>query len=126
MKQADALSPAQFQALVGAYDNVVLHLGAHSHVHRLTKIAPPGGHAYWELQTASLADFPHEMRLLELWDEDDGYLSIRGIAVDYVTKDDPVAEEGRTRGVVDFTSGWGKDGRGDPSARNVALWLKKP
>lgn len=125
-KQADALTTAQFQALVGGYPNVLVHLAGHSHVHRVLAAKPPGGNAYWELQTASLADFPHQMRVVEVWDQDDGYVSIRGVALDYSTGSDPVAADGRSRGVADFTSGWGKDGRGALGDRNVELWVKKP
>jgi hypothetical protein len=66
------------------------------------------------------------MRVIEIYDQDNGYLSIRGIALDYSTEGDPIAEEGRLRGVVDFTSGWVPDGRGEQAARNVELWIKKP
>jgi hypothetical protein len=35
-----------------------------------------------------------------------------------------LAEEGRTRGVMDFTAAWSYDGRGDDaSQRNVELWI---
>jgi 3',5'-cyclic AMP phosphodiesterase CpdA len=125
-EQADALTPEAFQDLLGQYDNILMHLAGHTHVHEVRKIEPPGGHAYWELKTAALADFPHQMRVIEIYDQDNGYLSIRGIALDYSTEGDPIAEEGRLRGVVDFTSGWVPDGRGEQAARNVELWIKKP
>jgi len=98
----------------------------HTHVHRVTKTAPPGGHAYWELETSALADFPHQMRVIEVWDEDNGYLTIRGTALDYQVEGDPIAADGRSRSVVDLTSGWINDGSGAPDQRNVALWIKKP
>jgi 3',5'-cyclic AMP phosphodiesterase CpdA len=125
-KQADALTVEAWQAFVGGYDNVLMHLAGHTHLHRVTKTAPVGGHAYWELETSALADFPHQMRMIEIWDEDDGYLTIRGTALDYQVDGDPVAADGRKRSVVDYTSGWVGDGTGAVGDRNVALWIKKP
>lgn len=124
--QPDALTVEAWQSFIGGYDNVLLHLAGHTHVHRVTKTAPPGGHAYWELETSALADFPHQMRMIEVWDEDNGYLTIRGTALDYQVEGDPVAADGRSRSVVDFTSGWISDGSGELAQRNVALWIKKP
>jgi calcineurin-like phosphoesterase family protein len=125
-KQADALTVEAWQSFIGGYDNVLLHLAGHTHLHRVTKTAPVGGHAYWELETSALADFPHQMRVIEVWDEDNGYLTIRGTALDYQIEGDPIAADGRSRSVVDFTSGWVGDGSGTLDGRNVALWIKKP
>jgi Calcineurin-like phosphoesterase len=124
--QPDALSVSTWTSLVGSYDNVLLHLAGHSHVHRAARVEPEGGRPYWELQTSALSDYPNQVRVIEVWDEDNGFLTIRGIALDYVTDGDPIAEEGRRRGIVDLTSGYGRDGRGEPSDRNVELWIRKP
>ncbi|MGK3992587.1 metallophosphoesterase [Sorangium sp. So ce1024] len=121
-----ALTPEAWQALVGGYDNVLLHLAGHTHVHRVTRVTPDGGHAYWELETSALSDYPHQVRVIEIWDEDNGTLAIRGVALDYAVDDDPVAAEGRRRAIVDVTSGFGKDGSGDPSWRNVELSIERP
>lgn len=121
-----ALSAEAWQAFVGGYDNVLLHLAGHTHVHRVSRAEPVGGHAYWEMETSALADFPHQLRVIEIWDEDNGFVAIRGIALDYVVDGDPVAEDGRRRAVVDFTSGFGSDGRGEPAWRNVELWIARP
>lgn len=125
-KQADALTVAAWQSLVGSYDNVILHLAGHTHTHRVTRTAPPGGHAYWELETSALADYPHQMRVMEVWDEDNGFLAIRGLALDYVVEGDPIAEDGRRRSIVDYTSGFARGGSGELAAHNVELWIKRP
>ncbi|WP_129349908.1 metallophosphoesterase [Sorangium cellulosum] len=124
--QPGALSAEAWRALVGEYDNVLLHLAGHTHEHRVTRAEPPGGHAYWELETSALADYPSQLRVLEIWDEDNGFVAIRGVALDYAVDGDPVAEEGRRRAIVDFTSGFGSDGSGDPAWRNVELWIERP
>lgn len=125
-KQPDAVMPDAWRALVGGYDNVLMHLAGHTHVHRVTVAAPATGTPYFELETSALADWPHQMRFIEIWDEDDGWISIRAIGLDYSVEGDPVAAEGRSLGVLDVTSGWGVDGSGDPEQRNVALWVQKP
>ena len=64
---------------------------------------------------------------MEIWDQDNGGLTIRSIAFDFAADDDPIAATGRTLGVMDFTSRWGRDGRG-PNAndRNVELFIATP
>jgi len=123
----DALLAAQWTEYLGGYDNVIMHLAGHTHRLMADAITPPGGHAYWEVVTPSLNDFPAQMRVIEIWDQDNGSLTIRARAFDMVTEGDPIAEEGRTMGVADFTTGWEGDGRGTgPDQRNVELWLPAP
>ena len=121
--QADAITPAEFQALLGEYDNVIAHLCGHSHVHRVTAIEPLGGNAYWEVITSAIADHPHQMRVLEIRDEDNGFLSLTSVALDLAFDDDDLAAEGRLRGITDLTSGWQPTGEGVPEDRNVRLWI---
>ncbi len=66
------------------------------------------------------------MRLVEIRDEDNGFLSITGIAVDYRTDGDPLAEQGRARAVTDYTSAWHGTGKGEPEDRNIRLWVPLP
>ena len=122
--QADAITPQEFRNLVGSYDNVLMHLAGHTHVHRVKKAVPSAGTTYWEVETSALADWPHQLRLFEVYDQGDGVVSIRGVPFDFAVDDDPVAEDGRVRGVVDLTSGWGGDGSGAPEERAVELWVK--
>ena len=112
---------------VGEYDNVIAHLCGHSHVHRVTPIEPMGGHPYWEIITSAIADHPHQMRIFEVRDEDNGYYSLSSIALDVaMPDDDPIAQEGRLRGITDNTSGWQPTGEGVPEDRNVRLFFQLP
>ncbi|WAS98067.1 metallophosphoesterase [Nannocystis punicea] len=126
-KYDDALTPVQWQEFLGGYDNVIMHLAAHTHRLMVEPLLPAGGHPYWEMVTPSLNDFPSQMRVIEVWDQDNGALSIKARAFDMITDDDPLAELGRTLAVADFTSGWENDGRGTgPDQRNVELWIDAP
>lgn len=124
---ADAVLSAQWVEYLGTHPHVLLHLGAHTHRMAVQARAPMGGHAYWEVVSPALADFPHQLRLVEVWDQDNGFLTIKTIAFDFAAEDDPLAEEGRRRGVMDFTAAWSYDGRGeDALQRNVELWIPRP
>jgi 3',5'-cyclic AMP phosphodiesterase CpdA len=124
--QPDAVPVPEWLSLVGSYDNVLMHIAGHVHRHIVIPIKPEGGHAYWELHTAAIADYPHQMRVVEVWDQDNGYLMIRGLVLDFQTEGDALAAEGRRLGVTDYTSGWTSDGRGGAVDRNVDLWVKRP
>jgi len=124
---ADAVLSPEWVDYLGSHPHVILQLGAHTHRMAVQPRTPMGGHAYWEVVSPALADFPHQMRLVEVWDQDNGFLTIRTVALDFATEGDPLAEEGRTRGVMDFTAAWSYDGRGDDaSQRNVELWIPMP
>jgi 3',5'-cyclic AMP phosphodiesterase CpdA len=126
-QQADALTTEEWQGLLGEYDNVIAHLCGHSHVHRVTAIEPIGGHAYWEILTSAIADHPHQMRIFEIRDEDNGFLSLQSIALDVaLPDDDPLAQQAWQRGITDNTSGWEHTGEGLPEDRNVRIWVPNP
>lgn len=127
-KEADALLPEAWASFVGTYPNVLFSMVGHSHENRVRAIKPAAqGHAWWEIMTAAIADFPHQFRVVEIFDQDNGWLMLRASAVNFSVDGDPVANEGRRRGVVDATSGWLPDlGTGKPEDRNVELWIKKP
>ena len=123
----DALLPDAWSAFIGSYPNVVFSMVGHSHEHRVRPLTPTGGHAWWEVMTSAIADFPHQFRVVEIFDQDNGWIMMRATVVDFSVEDDAVANEGRRRGVVDLTSGWlQNNGTGKLDDRNVELWIKKP
>lgn len=127
-KEPDALLPDAWATFIGSYSNVLFSMVGHSHENRVRAIKPAGtGHPWWEIMTAAIADFPHQFRIVEIFDQDNGWLMLRASAVNFSVEGDPVANEGRRRGVVDSTSGWLPDeGTGKPDDRNVELWIAKP
>jgi hypothetical protein len=124
--QADAMAPADFLALLGGYPNIVLGVTGHTHENLVSWLATSTGAGFWEFQTSSLVEFPNQMRLVEIADEDNGLLSFTLVGVDFATDDDPVAEEARHLSVLDHTSGWGGGAVGTTEDRNVILYAKKP
>lgn len=124
-EQEGALSEDAWRELVGSYPNVVAHLTGHSHIHRVHVRQAGTGVPYWEVITPALGDYPHQMRVIELWDHG-SFVSLRLVSLDYATEGDPVAAEGRRLGVLDYTSGWWEESRGEAEDRNVELWVPKP
>lgn len=124
--QEGALEPADWRAFLADYPNVIAHLAGHSHEHRVEYFEPAGSRGYWEIVTSGLIDWPHQMRMLEVADEDNGWLTIRSIAFDYQTEGDGLAAEAKALGILDFTSGWTDGSAGDPTDRNVELWIERP
>jgi len=126
-QQPDAVTQAAWVDFVGGYPNVIFSMVGHSHENRVKWVTPTTGHAFWEVMTSALADFPHQIRIVELWDQDNGWLMLRTTNVDFSAMGDAVAEEGRTLGTMDYVAGWAaKNGPGTPEDRNVELWIEKP
>ncbi len=124
--QEGAMLPQDFRAFLAGYDHVLFSLVGHAHAHDARPIEA-GSHAYWEVQTASIADFPHQLRMVELWDGDNGHFMLRATAIDVDTSDDALAEQGRVLGIVDYTTGWAVLGPPPPAGRtNVELWIRAP
>lgn len=66
--------------LLMRYPQVVAYLCGHGHRHQIT----PHG-SFWEIQTGSVFDPPHQSRLIELFDNDDGTLSLLCTIIDPFT-----------------------------------------
>jgi hypothetical protein len=126
-QQPDALTEDAWLAFVGAYPNLIFSFVGHSHENRVRHLAPPSGRAFWEIMTSALADFPHQLRIIEIWDQDNGWLSLRATSVDFAVFGDPAAEEGRTLGTLEYVAGWTPAGApGTLDDRNVEVWIERP
>lgn len=104
--QPDAVTADAWRAFLGGYPRVVMQLSGHTHRFATQLAAPAGGHRYWETETSALSDWPSQLRLFEVWDEDNGQLKLRAIPLDYADEADSFAAEARRRSAADFTSGW--------------------
>lgn len=126
IKQSDALLEPAWLAVLGAYPNVMMSMTGHSHESRVRYLPTQGSNGYWEVQTPALADLPQQMRLIEVWDQDNGWLSVRSTLLDYSTSGDAVAAEGRRLATLDYVSGWWTGNLATAADRNAELWWKKP
>jgi len=126
-KEPDPILPDAWATFIGQYPNVLFSMVGHSHEHRVKPIVPATGHAWWEVMTAAIADYPHQFRIVEIFDQDNGWIMMRTAGVDFSVEGDPVANDGRRRGVIDVVTGWNpSDGTNTPADRNVEIWIKKP
>ncbi|MBI1944457.1 MAG: glycosyltransferase [Deltaproteobacteria bacterium] len=123
--EPDALTPDTWRELLAAYPNVLFSLVAHSHRNRV-RVQQTPGHAFFEVMTSALADWPHQLRLIELYDDDNGTLRLEASPVDFATDDDPPAALGRALGLIDRLTGWSSDGTGAAEDRAVTLVIAKP
>ncbi len=123
--QDDALTEAEFIELITSYPNIVVSLVAHSHQHRVRELVGPNGARLFEVTTAALADFPHQSRLVEIYEEGVDWLRIRLTCIDADTSRSAVAAEGYALGVLDWVSGWADANLSEPEDRNVDLWIAR-
>jgi len=123
--QPDAVTTKDWEARLTANPRVILDVVGHAHDHRVRRIGTAAA-GYWEVQSDAIADYPHQLRVIEIWDEDNGWISIRSVVVDYATDEDGVAATARELGILDYTVGWSCCGPGTAADRNVVLWQKKP
>ena len=126
--------------LLHQYPHVIAWVAGHSHEHRVQAYpAPGGGSGFWVVRTAAEADWPQQARLLELFDNEDGTLSLFGTAIDHASNatapatgtnattldENDLASIGRTIGFNDPQYG-APEGENAPSDRNVELLIKDP
>lgn len=128
------------------YPAAIAWVAGHSHVNDVTPYRSADGKSgFWSVRTAALADWPKQNRLLELYDNRDGNLSLFGTVIDHAAPSgvpspgtsasgldaDQLAAIGRTVGYNDSQNG-GRGcgtnpcGEGGVDDRNVELLIKDP
>jgi hypothetical protein len=87
---------AALLAVLHAYPNLIMWISGHRHVNVVTPQADPGGDPtrnFWEVETASLRDFPQQFRTFAIDSNTDGTISITVTNVDpAVTPGSPAAK----------------------------------
>lgn len=72
--------------LLHAHPNVVAWVAGHSHQNTVDAYPNPSGTGgFWSIRVAAEADWPQQGRLLEIFDNDDGTLSIFGTIIDHAS-----------------------------------------
>jgi metallophosphoesterase (TIGR03767 family) len=132
-------------ALLHRFPHVIAWVAGHSHVNEVTAYPGTDGHGFWSVKVAAEADWPQQSRLLQLFDNRDGTLSLFGTIVDQageVTAPAPGADAasltpadlasiGRTLSYNDGQTG-GRECEPDPCGegaaedRNVELLIADP
>jgi metallophosphoesterase (TIGR03767 family) len=126
------------EALLAGYPHVIAWVAGHSHVNSI-EAYPNGPGGFWSIRVAAEADWPQQSRLLELFDNKDGTLSIFGTIIDHASSatapaagtdaagmtEADLASVGRTLSANDPQGGIGT-GEGDPDDRNVELLIADP
>ncbi|MGB0121119.1 MAG: CARDB domain-containing protein [Solirubrobacterales bacterium] len=134
-------------ALMHKYPAAVAWVAGHSHENKIEAFKDPAGNGgFWSIRTSALVDWPKQNRLIEIFDNEDGNLSIFGTLIDHAapvpapapgtnasTFDaQTLASVGRTIGYNDNQNGGESCGSIDPCGagtvadRNVELLIKDP
>ncbi len=136
---------ADLVELLHRYPHAIAWVAGHSHVNDVTPYPDGKGHGFWSVRVAAEADWPQQARLLQLFDNRDGTLSLFGTIVDHAsaaTAPTPgtsaaamtpadLASIGRTLSYNDTQTG-GRActpepcGEGGPDDRNVELLIADP
>jgi metallophosphoesterase (TIGR03767 family) len=127
-------------ALLHEYPNAIAWVAGHSHDNVVDAFpAPSGAGGFWSIRVAAEADWPQQSRLLEVFDNHDGTLSIFGTILDHVGQSaapppgtaastmnlETLASAARTMSFNDLQSG-APLGEGQPKDRNVELLIPDP
>ena len=84
---------ADLTALLHDHPNVVAWVAGHSHQNTVDPYPNPSGTGgFWSIRVAAEADWPQQSRLLEIFDNEDGTLSIFGTILDHAS---PATAAGR-------------------------------
>jgi len=126
--------------LLHEFPNAIAWVAGHSHDNIVDAFPAPGGNGgFWSIRVAAEADWPQQSRLLEVFDNHDGTLSIFGTILDHVGQSaapapgtpassmdlNDLASLGRTMSMNDLQSG-APAGEGTPADRNVELLIDDP
>ncbi len=80
--------------------NLIAFINGHEHYNVVTPFRRRGGGGFWEVTTASHIDWPQQSRLLELFNNRDGTLSLFGTIIDHAGPADPRSAPLNTHGVA--------------------------
>ncbi|HET8815129.1 MAG TPA: hypothetical protein VFM51_09260, partial [Solirubrobacterales bacterium] len=132
--------------LLHRHPHVIAWVAGHSHVNDVTPYPDPSdGSGFWSVRVAAEADWPQQARLLQLFDNRDGTLSLFGTIVDHAAEPtapapgtaaagltpSDLASIGRTLAYNDVQTGGracspNPCGEGGPRDRNVELLINDP
>lgn len=123
----EALTPEELESTIAAYPNVILWLVGHSHDNRVRAISGADAEhpGYYELMTSAIADWPAQVRIVELVDNGNGTLSMFATLVDF-DEDSCLERRFRRLSAMDYVSGWSGEITTSPDHLNVELVIPIP
>jgi 3',5'-cyclic AMP phosphodiesterase CpdA len=71
--------------LLAKYPNVISYVPGHTHENRVIPYPKENGDVFWEINTTAVIDHPQQSRLIEVFDNRDGTLSIFGTILDHAS-----------------------------------------
>lgn len=107
-------------ALLDADPHVLATVAGHSHRNSISSRRRGGGPGYWQIVTASLVDFPQQVRMLRVREADGGGAVIETWMLD--TAHSTLADHARNLAYLDAQGGRPAHDRGTRGDRNVRLW----
>ncbi len=114
-----------FVAILYDHPQVIAVVSGHDHFNRIRSFAVSGtpDKGFWNIQTASLIDFPQEARIFEIRNNGDGTGSI----FTYVFNQQGTGQLGENASAsYDSAADESMDGEGSPEDRNVELLFQFP
>jgi metallophosphoesterase (TIGR03767 family) len=128
---------ADLVALMAKYPHAIAYVAGHTHENKVTPFVRPGG-GWWGIETAAEADWPSQNRLIEIFDNRDGTLSIFGTPIDHMAPtaapaagpaaaftEEQLASIARIEAFNDPQNGGGT-GEGKPEDNAVELLVRDP
>lgn len=98
------VSEDQLLAKLHEYPNLILWIAGHRHFNTVTALKSPDPdrpeHGFWEVETASLRDFPQQFRTFEILRNSDNTVSILTTDVDPAVKEGSPAARSRSFGIA--------------------------
>jgi len=116
----DSVGGSEVQAVLDSAPRVIATLAGHTHRNRVVPRATAAG-GYWEIQTASLVDYPQQSRALRLLETRDGGVAIQMWMLDHVFPG-RLGEISRELSYLDAQGGRPAGFAGGREDRNVVLY----
>jgi len=103
----------EFRNYLASRPNIIMHICGHTHEHRVTKVY--GRYPYLEIETASLIDFPQEVRIFDVfYIEETKSIRVESTLVSHMDNPTRMSSESHRRtwidaGVIEKTLGYPPD-----------------
>lgn len=124
----------QFIAMLLDHPNAIAWLNGHTHINTVQAHSNGKGGGFWEITTASCADFPQQQQVLEILDNQDGTLSLVATVLDHASPAVWTPGDFTSTGLATLSRELSSNDwvasplmrRGSPLDRNVELLLPAP